>query len=384
MIVAVPREASDKRTALIPDATRKLCAYEGIDVVVESGVSDHWSDADYKEAGASVEKDRNALLGKADIILRINPTDEKEIGSVKRGALHISLLDPYNNRTLVEAYAAAGVDAISLEMIPRTTLAQKMDVLSSQASLAGYVAVIKAAERLDKIFPMMMTPAGTLTPAKVFVIGAGVAGLQAIATAKRLGARVEAFDTRPVVEEQVHSLGAKFLKVDLGETGQTRDGYAKALTDEQLAKQREAMTKAVAGADVTITTAKLFGRKAPVIITADMLKGVKPGSIIVDLAAGSGGNVEGVKVDEEVILDGVRIIGIDNLPGEVAVHASQMLASNMVNLLTHLLDTENGSLNLGTGEEADEIAAGCVIVRDGVIVHPGILKHYGEKMKDER
>jgi len=376
MIVAVPREHSDTRTALIPDAARKLCALEGIDVVMESGVSDHWSDTEYIDAGASIEKDRKALFGKADVILRINPTEEKEIGSAKKGALHVSLLDPYNNRKLVEAYAAAGVDAISLEMIPRTTLAQKMDVLSSQASLAGYVAVIKAAERLDKILPMMMTPAGTLTPAKVFVIGAGVAGLQAIATAKRLGARVEAFDTRPVVEEQVQSLGAKFLKVDLGETGQTKDGYAKALTDEQLAKQREAMAKAVAAADITITTAKLFGRKAPILITADILKGVKPGSIIVDLAAGTGGNVEGVKVDEEVILNGVRIIGIDNLPGEVAVHASQMFASNMVNLFTHLFDAESGSLNLGEGEDADEIAAGCLIVRGGAVVHPGIKAHY--------
>ncbi len=381
MVVSVPRDESDSRTALNPEAVKKLAALGGLELAVESGVSPYWSDDEYREAGASVEKNRKTLLGKADVILRINPTEENELAFLKKGALHISLLDPYNNRTLVEAYGAAGIDALSLEMIPRTTLAQKMDVLSSQASLAGYVAVIKAAERLDRIFPMMMTPAGTLTPAKVFIIGAGVAGLQAIATAKRLGARVEAFDTRPVVEEQVQSLGAKFLKVDLGETGQTKDGYAKALTEEQMAKQREAMAKAVAAADVTITTAKLFGRKAPVLITSEMLKDVKSGSVIVDLAAGSGGNVEGVKVDEEVILDGVRIIGIDNLPGEVAVHASQMFASNMVNLLTHLLNTETGNLNLGEideaeGEESDEIASGCVIVRGGEIVHPGILKHY--------
>ncbi len=381
MVVSVPGDESDSRTALTPEAVKKLCALEGFDLIVESGVSPHWSDDDYREAGASVEKNRKTLLGKADVILRINTTEEKEIALLKKGALHISLLDPYNNRKLVEAYRTAGIDALSLEMIPRTTLAQKMDVLSSQASLAGYVAVIKAAERLDKIFPMMMTPAGTLTPAKVFIIGAGVAGLQAIATAKRLGARVEAFDTRPVVEEQVQSLGAKFLKIDLGETGQTKNGYAKALSEEQMAKQREAMGKAVAAADVTITTAKLFGRKAPILITTEMLKAVKPGSIIVDLAAGSGGNVEGVKVDDEVILDGVRIIGIDNLPGEVAVHASQMFASNMVNLLTYLLNTETGKLNLGEageaeGEEADEIASGCVIVRGGAIVHPGIIKHY--------
>ena len=376
MIIAVPKEIGDARCAAIPDSVKKLTALEGIEVILESGLSDHWTDSDYKDAGAALETDRRALLGRADVLLRINPTPTGELKSIKKGALHISLLDPYNNRELVEAYAASGIDAVSLEMIPRTTLAQKMDVLSSQASLAGYAAVLKAAERLDRILPMMMTPAGTLSPARVFVIGAGVAGLQAIATAKRLGARVEAFDTRPVVEEQVASLGAKFLKVDLGETGQTKDGYAKALTDEQLAKQREAMAKAVAQADITITTAKLFGRRAPVLITADMVKNAKRGAVIVDLAAGSGGNVEGVEVDKEVVKDGTLIIGIDNLPGEVAVHASQMLAANMVNLVAHLRSGENGSLNLGEGTEPDEIAAGCVIVRAGQVVHPDIRRHY--------
>lgn len=376
MIVAVPQETDDKRSALIPDGVKKLCAIEGVDVIVESNLSEHWPDSDFEAAGASVMSDRPAMLGRADVVLRIHPTHPDEMGTLKKGALHISMLDPYNNKSLVEAYAAAGVDAISLEMIPRTTLAQKMDVLSSQASLAGYVAVIKAADRLDRILPMMMTPAGTLSPAKVFVIGAGVAGLQAIATAKRLGARVEAFDTRPVVEEQVQSLGAKFLKVDLGETGQTKDGYAKALTEEQLAKQRGAMAKAVASADITITTAKLFGRKAPIIVTADMLKGVPKGSVIVDLAAGSGGNVEGVVADEETVVDGVRIIGIDNLPGEVGVHASQMLSSNMVNLFAHLYDAESGTFKVGGEGPLDEIAAGCVVVRGGAVVHPGILDHY--------
>ncbi len=378
MIIAIPKEAEDSRAALIPDAVKKLIALEGTEVVVETNLSDHWDDEAYLAAGAKVEKKQSTLLESADVVMRINPTPKKSVSRMKKGAIHISLLDPYNNRKLVESYAAAGINVISLEMIPRTTLAQKMDVLSSQASLAGYVAVIKATERLDKILPMMMTPAGTLAPARVFVIGAGVAGLQAIATAKRLGARVEAFDTRPVVEEQVQSLGAKFIKVELGETGQTKDGYAKALTDEQLVMQRDAMAKAVAQADITITTAKLFGRKAPVIITAEMLKGVKKGSVIVDLAAGSGGNVEGVEVDKEVSIDGVRIIGIDNLPGEVAIHASQMLAANMVNLITHLRDADSGRLKLGTGENPDEIAVGCVIVRDGQIVHPGILDHYNK------
>ena len=381
MIIVVPKEPGDSRVALIPDAVRKLMAFEGVEVVVESEVSDHWKDDEYRAAGAGIETDRKTLFGRADVVLRIHPTAPDEIKDLKNGVLHISLLDPWNRRDLIEAYAAAGVNTISLEMIPRTTLAQKMDVLSSQASLAGYAAVIIAAERLEKIFPMMMTPAGTLSPARVFVIGAGVAGLQAIATAKRLGARVEAFDTRPVVEEQVQSLGAKFLKVDLGETGQTKDGYAKALTEEQLARQREAMDKAVAASDVIITTAKLFGRKAPIIITGEMLKDVKPGSVIVDLAAGSGGNVEGVKADEELCVNGVLIIGIDNMPGEVAVHASQMLSSNLVNLITHLRSEESGQLEIGGDEGVtDEIALGCTIIRGGEIVHPGIRKHYeGDK-----
>ena len=407
MIIAVPKEPGDPRAAMTPEAAKKLCALEGVEVHVETGLSQHWPDADFKAAGAAVKTDCAALLAAADVVLRIHPTPVEDVTKLKKGALHVSLLDPYNNRPLVEAYAEAGVDAISLEMIPRTTLAQKMDVLSSQASLAGYAAVIIAAERLEKIFPMMMTPAGTISPAKVFVIGAGVAGLQAIATAKRLGARVEAFDTRPVVEEQVQSLGAKFLKVDLGETGQTKDGYAKALTDEQLTLQREAMAKAVADADVTITTAKLFGRKAPVIITAEMLKKVRPGSVIVDLAAGSGGNVEGVVPNEEAEVNGVRLVGIDNMPGEVSVNASQMLAANMVNLILHLRNSETGELMLGGPEGSgpggtgvscsdadavpdgedwearateargiDEIAEGCVIVRCGEIVHQGIRKHY--------
>ena len=396
MIIAVPREPGDPRAALTPDAAGKLCALDGVEVHVETGLSGHWPDEAYRTAGAEVRNDGASLLGSADVVLRIHPTPADEVRLLKKGALHVSLLDPYNNRSLVETYAGGGIDAISLEMIPRTTLAQKMDVLSSQASLAGYAAVVIAAERLAKIFPMMMTPAGTISPARVFVIGAGVAGLQAIATARRLGARVEAFDTRPVVEEQVLSLGARFLKVDLGETGQTKDGYAKALTDGQLAKQREEMAKAVAAADVTITTAKLFGRPAPVLITKEMLKDVRPGSVIVDLAAGSGGNVEGVVPDKEVEVNGVRLVGIDNMPGEVAENASQMLAANMVNLITHLRDDETGSIRLdGSGGACDdgdweakaaeargfdEIAEGCVIVRCGQIVHPGIRKHYeGEK-----
>jgi NAD(P) transhydrogenase subunit alpha len=260
-----------------------------------------------------------------------------------------------------------------MEMIPRITRAQKMDVLSSQANLAGYVAVILAAERLDKILPMMMTPAGTISPARVFIIGVGVAGLQAIATAKRLGARVEAFDTRPVVEEQVKSLGARFVKIDLGETGQTKDGYAKALTEEQLQKQREGMAKVCALSDIVITTAQLFGRKAPVIVTENMVRGMSKGSVIVDLAVEGGGNVAGSQIDKEIDVDGVRIIGLGNLPGRVTVHASQMFSSNLYNLVEELWNAEEKRFDL---KFEDEIVKGCVITHQGEIVNEMIAKHY--------
>ena len=253
-----------------------------------------------------------------------------------------------------------------MEMIPRTTIAQKMDALSSQANLAGYVAVILAAERIHKILPMMMTPAGTIPPSRVFIVGAGVAGLQAIATAKRLGARVEAFDTRPVVEEQVASLGAKFIKIDLGETGQTQDGYAKALTEEQLAKQREGMAKICAQSDIVITTAQVFGKKAPRIITAEMLSRMKPGSVVVDLAVESGGNVEGSRPGEEIDFNGVRILGLRNLPGRVSVAASQMYAQNLVNFIETFLDAQDNTFKL---DLSHDILKSCVITHAGQVIH---------------
>src|SRR5687768_9339100 len=228
-----------------------------------------------------------------------------------------------------------------MEMIPRSTIAQKMDAMSSQANLAGYLAVLLAAEEIDRIFPMMMTPAGTIQPVRVFVIGVGVAGLQAIATAKRLGAKVEAYDTRPVVEEQVKSLGGRFVTLDLGgETGQTRDGYAQALTAEQIERQREGMKKVCAASDVVITTAQVFGRRAPVLVTADMLDAMKPGSVVVDLAAESGGNVEGVEPGAIIQRGGVTIVGLRNLPGRVPAHASQMYSSNLCALVEEFWDKE--------------------------------------------
>jgi len=263
-------------------------------------------------------------------------------------------------------------------MVPRITRAQKMDVLSSQANLAGYVAVVIAAERLGKIFPMMMTAAGTIPPARVFIVGAGVAGLQAIATAKRLGARVEAFDTRPEVEEQVKSLGARFVKINLGETGQTAGGYARALTDEQIAAQRAAMAGVCAASDVVITTAQVFGRKAPLIITEEMVSGMSRGSVIVDCAVESGGNVAGSSPDEEVDVQGVLIIGLRNLPGRVALDASKMFSSNMFNLVIEFWDPGESWFKM---DFDDEIIKGCLITHRGEIVNETISRHYsGERV----
>jgi NAD(P) transhydrogenase subunit alpha len=369
MKIFVPKEThpGEKRVPIIPDSIRKLVK-RGAQIEVESGIGEtiNLSDEDYTKEGAEVSSDRSSSSSSADIVLRLRKPQKEEISLLKKGAIHISFLDPFNETELINEFVNAGVSAISMEMIPRTTLAQKMDALSSQANLSGYVTIIIAAERLDKILPMMMTPAGTISPARVFVIGVGVAGLQAIATAKRLGARVEAFDTRPVVEEQVQSLGAKFVTIDLGETGETKDGYAKELTPEQLQKQREGMAKVCAQSDIVITTAQVFGRKAPLIVSSDMITGMKPGSVIVDMAVESGGNVEGSKVDEEVEVNGVRIIGLGNLPGHVAFNASQMYSANLCSMLEHFWDDEAKSFRL---DLEDEIIAGCLITHEKQIVN---------------
>ncbi len=376
MKIALPKEAhkGETRVSMIPGDVAKL-AKAGADVGVESGLGQtlRIADDEYTGAGAAVGTDRSTLIRNADMVLRIRKPVAEEIELMKPGCVYISLLDPFNERELVEALVAKKISAISMEMIPRITRAQKMDVLSSQANLAGYAAVIVAAERLDKILPMMMTPAGTIAPARVFVIGVGVAGLQAIATAKRLGARVEAFDTRPVVEEQVKSLGARFVKIDLGETGQTKDGYAKALTETQLQKQREGMAKICASADIVITTAQLFGRKAPQIVTAEMVAGMQKGSVIVDLAVESGGNVAGSVAGREVDTNGVRIIGLTNLPGSVAVNASQMFSSNLYNLVDEFWNKDEKRFDLNF---EDEIIKGCVITHGGEIVNEMIREHY--------
>lgn len=372
MRIFVPKEThpGELRVPLIP-ATLKQLVDRGAEVEIEAGMglpSQHADEA-YTEAGAKVVTGRDAALAEAELVLRLRKPPAEEVSKLRESSIHISFLDPFNEHDLVSALAAKGVSAISMEMIPRTTLAQKMDALSSQANLAGYVAVILAAERLNKVYPMMMTPAGTIAPSRVFIIGVGVAGLQAIATAKRLGARVEAFDTRPVVEEQVQSLGAKFVKVDLGETGETEQGYAKELTEEQQAMQREAMAKVCAQSDVVITTAQLFGRKAPVIVTKEMVESMKPGSVIVDLAVETGGNVEGSAVDEEVDVGGVKILGLANLPGRVCANASQMYSANLGAIVTHFWDEEKKAMALDLD---DEIVQGCLITHQGIIRHDRI------------
>jgi NAD(P) transhydrogenase subunit alpha len=373
MKISVPKEThpGETRASLTPESAARLVKL-GAQVAVESGLgrgSGH-ADAAYAAAGAALVPDRQALLSSADMVLRVRKPPVEEIVLLKAGCVHVSLLDPFNEKELIQKLAERGVSAISMELVPRTTRAQKMDVLSSQANLAGYVAVILAAHQANRIFPMMMTAAGTILPAKVFIIGAGVAGLQAIATAKRLGAKVTAYDTRPVVEEQIKSLGGQFLKIDLGETGQTKDGYAKALSEEQIQKQRAAMKKVCGESDVVITTAQVFGRKAPVLVTAEMLGAMKPGSVVVDLAIESGGNVAGAMPDQVVEKNGVKIVGLANLPGRVPVHASQVYSANLTALIEEFWDKQNKQFVLKLD---DEIIKGCLVTHGGKIVNEKLI-----------
>lgn len=370
IVVPAETEENERRVGLTPESVKKLVRL-GFRVSVEDGIGEKagYSNDEYSEAGSDISTDRDKLLSEGDIIARVRKPSIDEISKFKTGSMHVSYLDPYNESDLVDRLAQQGVTAISMEMIPRTTRAQKMDALSSQANLAGYVMVILAAEKLDRILPMMMTPAGTISPAKVFVIGAGVAGLQAIATAKRLGARVEAFDTRPVVAEQVRSVGGKFLEIDLGETGQTRDGYAKELTPEQLDKQKLGMKEVISKSDIVITTAQVFGRPAPRIITKDMIEAMKPGGVIVDMAVETGGNVEGSTPNKTVEINGISIIGVNNLPAVVAKDASQMYSANIYNFITEYWSEEEKILSL---DLEDDILSGCIVTHGGAVVNQTI------------
>ncbi|MDE0950438.1 MAG: Re/Si-specific NAD(P)(+) transhydrogenase subunit alpha [Halioglobus sp.] len=372
MRIAIPKEThpGENRIPITPAHAKKLCAM-GAELEVEAGMGagSGFTDAEYSAVGATISQDRNAMFGNADLLLRLRKPEPDEIRLMKRGAIHISYLDPFNEHALVNAFKDAGITSISMEMIPRTTRSQKMDALSSQANLAGYVMVMQAAIHLPRIFPMMMTPAGTLKPANVFVIGAGVAGLQAIATAKRLGAKVTAFDTRPVVAEQVRSVGAKFLEIDLGETGETADGYAKQLTPEQIAIQRQAQKEVIAKSDVVITTAQVFGRKPPVLVTKDMIEGMTHGSVIVDMAAETGGNVEGSVPNEIVQVAGVTVIGKGNLAGEVARDASQMYSANLFSLVEDNWSEDDKKFVV---DFEHDILPGCIITHGGEVTNTTI------------
>lgn len=375
IVVLKESDPAESRVPVTPQTVEKLKRL-GASVAVEHGLGQRafTSDDAFVAAGAQLGS-RAQLLDSADMLLAVNPPPLDVIDQLKEGTVVAGFLDPFFQPELVARLAQRNLDAIAMELIPRTTYAQKMDALSSQASLAGYAAVIIAAERSLKAFPMMSTPAGTIPPARVFVVGAGVAGLQAIATAKRLGARVEAYDTRPVVKEQVQSLGARFVEIDVGQTGQTEQGYAQELTAQQLESQRQQMAKVCAASDVIITTAQVFGRAAPVIISAEMVAGMRPGSVIVDLAASTGGNVEGAKLGQELLTDnGVLIVGPKHLPAQVARDASLVYANNLFLLIEHAWDKEAGTLRLNPD---DEVVGACLLTSGGAVRDPRVRAALG-------
>ena len=359
MNIFFPKEPElETRVSLTLESAKKFLD-KGLSISIEKSFAEHLgsSDKDFKDLGVKI-LNRDEGFASADIICSVRNLTEDELDKINQSTLLVSFLDPFNEKSLVKKIKEKNISAISMELVPRITRAQKMDALSSQANLAGYSAVIIASQELQKALPMMMTAAGTISPSKVFVIGVGVAGLQAIATAKRLGAKVEAFDTRPVVEEQVKSLGARFVKIDIGETGETEQGYAKELTPEQIVMQREGMKKVCASSDVVITTAQVFGRPAPTLVTSEMVSAMSQGSVIVDMAVGTGGNVEGSVPNETIDLNGVKIVGNTNLPGELPFHSSQVYSSNIFNLIDEFWNEEENQLNL---DVSDEILSICLV-----------------------
>jgi NAD(P) transhydrogenase subunit alpha len=364
MIVGVPKETvpSEKRVALVPDLVPRLTK-AGLEVVVQTdaGAAAGYPDAGYQEKGARLNAD---VLGQADIVLKVQPPTADEIAAMKEGGTLIAFLQPYANAEGIAALAARKVSAFAMELMPRITRAQSMDALSAMSTVAGYKAVLIAANYLPKFFPLLMTAAGTVTPAKAFIIGAGVAGLQAIGTAKRLGAVVEAYDTRPVVKEQVESLGAKFVELALEtKDAQAATGYAKAQSEEFYQKQQQLMATSVAAADIVITTALIPGQKAPVLITAEAVQGMRPGSVIVDLAAEQGGNCALTEPGKDVIKHGVTICGPLNVPSSLALHASQLYARTVHNYLMHLY--KDGKINV---DVADDLTKGPLVAHAGEVV----------------
>ena len=370
MNIFFPKEHIDEPRFSLTGETAEKFLKKNIDLYIEETVE--FQDALLKNLIETTKVKtipRHQGLSSADIICSLNKLNLDDINHVKQDALIVSFLDPFNEVELISELKNRSISSISMELVPRTTRAQKMDALSSQANLAGYSAVIIASNYLEKALPMMMTAAGTISPSKVFVVGVGVAGLQAIATAKRLGARVEAFDTREEVEDQVKSLGARFVKIDLGETEQTSQGYAKALTADQIKKQQEGMKKVCSSSDIVITTAQVFGRPAPKIITAEMVEAMQPGSVVVDMAVSSGGNVEGSKKGEIVDIKGIKIIGNVNLPGEVPTHASQVYANNIFNLIDEFYDEEIASFSYNL---SDEILTNCIVTHKGEFINKSV------------
>jgi len=366
--VAKEIEVSERRVSLVPDIVAKLVK-QGLEVSVESGAGEKafFSDGDYEAAGAKIITDAAVLWGEADILLKVSPPQEREDGReeidlLKPGAVLLSFLNPLGNPEIARKLAQRQITALSMELIPRTTRAQSMDALSSQASIAGYKTVLLAAAALPKYFPMLTTAAGTIAPAKVFVMGAGVAGLQAIATARRLGALVEAFDIRPAVKEEVQSLGAKFVEIKLTEETTAAGGYAKEISEDSKKRTQEVVAEHVKHSDIVITTAQVPGRKAPILVTEDMVKGMKPGSVIVDLAAEQGGNCACTAPGKDIVYQGVTIIGPINLPSSMPVHASQLYAKNITALMQ--LVVKDKALNINF---ADDIVDAACITHNGEI-----------------
>ena len=380
MKIAIPRERreNEKRVAASPDTVKKFVGL-GAEVIIETGAGNasSFSDADFEAAGAKIAADEAAALKDADIVLKIQrpltkDEGEDEIALMKKGATLIGHLAALQHKDLAAAYAKAGITAISLELLPRISRAQSMDILSSQSNLAGYKAVLDATAEYGKALPMMMTAAGTIAPAKCFIMGVGVAGLQAIATARRLGAVVTATDVRAATKEQVESLGAKFVMVESDETGETEGGYAKEMSDDYKKRQAELVFEHIKKQDIVITTALIPGRTAPILITDEMLAVMKPGSVIVDLAVEAGGNVPQSKPGEVVTTDnGVKIVGHLNVPSRLASDASSLFAKNLFNFLNPMIDKETGNLNLNW---EDELVLGTALTRDGNIIHPQLTE----------
>jgi len=375
--VFVPKERStaETRVAATPETVKKLCK-EGLEVWVEEGAGfrSHLPDANYEEAGAKIGSDPATLWGEADVVLKVGPLADDETSALKSGAIVIGLLDPYSQAQTIKSLATAGVTALAMELIPRISRAQSMDALSSQANIAGYKSVILAAYHLGRYFPLLMTAAGTIPPARVIIMGAGVAGLQAIATAKRLGAVVEVSDIRPVVKEQVESLGGRFIDLPLEESGEGEGGYAKEMGEDFLRRQREILTEHVSAADVVITTAQIPGKRAPTLLTKEMVEAMRPGAVVVDLAAEQGGNCELTRRGEEIDHHGVLILGPVEIPRSMPLDASVVYSRNVLELFK--LMVKEGELEV---DIEDEVIAG------SLLTHAGDIKHHptAEKLQEK-